>query len=475
MRPGTRSARPGVEASYDAYLRGHAGLAQLRVDSLGRPRSPLVPKRRAGAGRVDQAHARRRASARRRAGARLRDRQGAATTGSGRRTAARSSRSNPRDGSILAMASNPTYEPKLYTGHVSSGRSRTPASPPRAAERRTTRRSNRAISGLYPAGSTFKPVTALAALADAHHLARASRCPAPGRTRSTRRTARARSTASSTTGTSSSTRSMTLPTALAASCDTFFYQLGSTSTSCRRARAIRSRPGPRSSASAARPASTSAPESAGLLPTPEWRKRTFTPKTDPGNWQIDSLWKPGDSIQLTIGQKDLLVTPLQMARFYALIANGGKLVRPHIVQDVEEGGGNARSPARIVHRFTAPAPQPVGLDPTELAAVQDGLSRRPTPRYGTSTRRLRQLPGRDRRQDRDGREGDPGHSFGSVRPVVVVRLRACRHGRDPRARRLRADRERRPRRRRGGARGAEGLREVLPPARGHQPGPVHSD
>src|SRR3954471_18185710 len=105
------------------------------------------------------------------------------------------------------------------------------------------------------------------------------------------------------------------------------------------------------------------PESAGLLPTPEWRKRTYTPKTDPGNWRIDSLWKTGDSIQLTIGQKDLLVTPLQMARFYALLANGGKLVRPHLAQVVQEGGGTARSPARIVHTFTAPAPQAVGLDP----------------------------------------------------------------------------------------------------------------
>ena len=56
--------------------------------------------------------------------------------------------------------------------------------------------------------------------------------------------------------------------------------------------------------------------------------QTYTKKTDPGNWQIDRLWKPGDSIQLAIGQKDLTVTPLQMARFYALIANGGKLVTP---------------------------------------------------------------------------------------------------------------------------------------------------
>ena len=178
---------------------------------------------------------------------------------------------------------------------------------------------------------------------------------------------------------------MNLPTAIAASCDTFFYQLGysfykepPSAGHPLQAWAAKFGIGRRTGVDLG-------PENAGLLPTPEWRRRTFTAKTDPGNWQIDSLWKPGDSIQLTIGQKDLLVTPLQMARFYALIANGGNLVRPHIVQDVEEGGGNNRSPARVIHRFTAPAPQPVGLDPTNLAAVQDGLYQATHACFGTST------------------------------------------------------------------------------------------
>jgi penicillin-binding protein 2 len=177
---------------------------------------------------------------------------------------------------------------------------------------------------------------------------------------------------------------MTLPTAIAVSCDTFFYQLGYS---------FYKKP-----PSAGHPLQAWAakfgigrktgvdigPENSGLLPTPEWRDRTFTPKTD-RNWAIDHLWKPGDSIQLTIGQKDLLVTPLQMARFYALIANGGNLVQPHIVQTVVEGGGNSRSPARTVHRFTARPPQPVGLDPTYLAAVQDGLEQATQASYGTSS------------------------------------------------------------------------------------------
>jgi penicillin-binding protein 2 len=97
------------------------------------------------------------------------------------------------------------------------------------------------------------------------------------------------------------------------------------------------------------------------------------------------VWKPGDSIQLAIGQKDLLVTPLQMARFYALIANGGKLVRPHVVQDVQEGGGSRRSPARVVHSFTPPPARSVGLDPYYLQAVQDGLYQATHSSTGTAT------------------------------------------------------------------------------------------
>ena len=87
------------------------------------------------------------------------------------------------------------------------------------------------------------------------------------------------------------------------------------------------------------------PETGGLLPTPEWRQETFTKKSDPCCWEIDRLWKPGDSIQLAIGQKDVAVTPLQMARFYALLANGGKLVTPHVVEDVEQPGQNGAADA----------------------------------------------------------------------------------------------------------------------------------
>src|SRR5213596_3987815 len=149
---------------------------------------------------------------------------------------------------------------------------------------------------------------------------------------------------------------MTLPTALGASCDTYFYELGYRFYKLPAARRHpfqewASRFGFGRSTGIDLPG-----ELPGLLPTPEWRKAAYTPRTDPKEWRVDRLWKPGDSIQLAIGQKDLLVTPLQMARFYAVLANGGKLVRPHLVDDVTEGGGGHSQP-RVVKHFIAPPPQ----------------------------------------------------------------------------------------------------------------------
>ena len=162
---------------------------------------------------------------------------------------------------------------------------------------------------------------------------------------------------------------MTLPTALAADRATpTSTKSAIASTECRPIEGRACRRGRADSASARRPESTSVPERSGLLPTPDWRQKTYTKKTDPGHWQIDSLWKPGDSIQLAIGQKDLLVTPMQMARFYAMIANGGKLVTPHLLLDVEQPSSNG-SPGRAVPTPPAPAPEPTNVDAQALAVV----------------------------------------------------------------------------------------------------------
>jgi len=378
---GDKIGQAGVESTYDRYLRGRDGLAQLRVDSMGRPRSQLVQRRAPAAGEsirltldAGLQKAAERAVFYGINKARL-DGQWASDGGA-------IVALDPRNGAILAMASYPTYDPKLYTGRVSTKRLSNAGLMPATAEIHNYPSLNRAINGLYPAGSTFKPVTALAAL-ETHIISPSTTLGCTGHY-----------TVFKEDGTVAqvfdnwdpfANQAMQLPTALAASCDTFFYQLGKmfydlppSAGHPLQAWAARFGFGQKTGIDVG-------PESAGLLPTPEWRKRTFTAKTDPDNWQVDRLWKPGDSIQLTIGQKDLLVTPLQLARFYAILANGGKLVQPHLAERVEEGAtGRSRSPSRVVHTFQAAAPRPLGIDPTYLSAVQDGLYQATHSSVGTS-------------------------------------------------------------------------------------------
>jgi len=371
----------GLESVYDRYLRGQDGLKQLTVDSLGHPRSNFVwtrlPKPGQSIRLTLDLKLQRAAEDAIRYGIGLAYGHQQYQADGGAIVAL-----DPRDGSILAMASYPTYDPRVYTGRVTAKRLAAAGLTGATAEQMNYPGLNRAIDGVYPAGSTWKPVTALAAL-ETHTISSSTELPCTPDF----------SVPNQFGGPPQVFKNvdpgidmmMNLPTALEVSCDTWFYRVGYDFYNA--------------PPSAGHPLQDWAakfgfgrhtgvdvgPESSGLLPTPEWRKRAFTRKTDPGNWQIDRVWKPGDSIQLAIGQKDLLVTPLQMARFYALIANGGKLVRPHVVQDVQEGGGSRRSPARVVHSFTPPPARSVGLDPYYLQAVQDGLYQATHSSTGTAT------------------------------------------------------------------------------------------
>ena len=61
-----------------------------------------------------------------------------------------------------------------------------------------------------------------------------------------------------------------------------------------------------------------------------------------------------------------------MARFYSMIANGGKLVTPHVVKDIEKAGDNRRAP-KVIQLFQPPPPQQTRVDPGALQVVRQGL------------------------------------------------------------------------------------------------------
>src|SRR4051794_14437079 len=361
---GDTIGQSGIESIYDRYLRGTPGLEIQRVDSLGRQlgtNTLVVPPHTGNTVRLTlDLKLQMAAEDALRFGiehARNSGCQGCWYSNGGAIVAL-----DPRDGSIRAMASNPTYPPSLYVGRVRQRALDAAGLTPRTAEGANFPALNRVINAAYPPGSVFKPVTAIAAMQE-HILQPFESLLCTGQYEKNGQIFK--------NWDPFVNEAMTLTTALARSCDTYFYQVGY------RFYGMPERLGPRLQAWASRfgfgqkTGVDLGSERSGLLPTPDWRRQTYTKKTDP-NWRIDSLWKPGDSIQLAIGQKDLLVTPLQMARFYAAIANGGKLVTPYLVQDVEQPGDN-RTPTVVKRRFMPAPPQPTGVDPAALSVVRQGL------------------------------------------------------------------------------------------------------
>jgi penicillin-binding protein 2 len=270
------------------------------------------------------------------------------------------------------MASYPTYQPSIFVGHKDAQKL-APLLNPKVADAANHPGINRAIDASYPPGSTFKPVTALAAMQE--HLV----TPFEQLQCSPVYTAYKQPFLN---WTPLINQSMTLTTALAESCDTYFYELG------RRFYVLPSDRGHPLQGWAHRfglgdkTGIDIGPEVSGLIPTPEWRCKAYG--GPPCSGYVDRIWKPGYSIQMAIGQGQILVTPLQMTRLFALIANGGKLVTPHIADDIEIPG-TKNQPARVLRRFGAQSPQPSGVDPTALSYVQRGLDEATHSPIGTSS------------------------------------------------------------------------------------------
>jgi penicillin-binding protein 2 len=373
-RAGDEIGQAGVESSYDSWLRGKPGQAQMRVDSHGRPRSVLTLTHPSQAGQALRLTldlgVQKAAESALAYGIRLAQNNGQWAARGGAIVAI-----DPTDGSILGMASSPTYKPSVFAGRVTTKALAAAGLTTATAEQKNFPSVNRALAGTYPPGSVFKPVTALAAMQE-HLLSPYAYVPCTGSyTSPNDRNAKKQVFHNWDPFVN---QTMDLPTALAYSCDTYFYALGDKFWALP---AERGSPQQRWASRFGFGAHTGidlGPEARGLLPTPDWRKRTFTAKTDPCCWQVDRLWKPGDSIQLAIGQKDLLVTPLQMARFYALVANGGKLVTPHLMLDVE----NLNKTAVPVPAL--PAPQASNVDAAALAIVRQGLYEATHVSFGTS-------------------------------------------------------------------------------------------
>jgi len=253
-----------------------------------------------------------------------------------------------RTGAVLAMASVPTFDPNMFNPGVPS---ETIQSVLQNEERPMI---NRAFGGLYPPGSTFKPITMLAGL-ESRRLNLAERAVCGGSLQIGNRSFGCwkRDGHGSVDG----------PMAMRQSCDVWFYQKGMATGVEQIERMSRMFGlGRATGFDVGR-------EHQGLVPSPDWKRR-----------EKQERWWDGDTAQLSIGQSFLLVTPLQMAVMSAAFANGGTVLRPFVVQRIESPGGEVLQDTQPETRgqVTASPQNMEAVRRTLLGAVQeaDGTSHR---------------------------------------------------------------------------------------------------
>jgi penicillin-binding protein 2 len=209
---------------------------------------------------------------------------------------------DPRNGEILAMLSLPSYDPNEFAKGIE------PAAWAALSKDPLTPLMNRVVQGQYSPGSTFKIPMALAALQEGV-ITPQTKFHCPGFLNVYNTTFRCHKVEGH--GTVDLTR------AIALSCNVYFYNVGIRLGIDRVSRYARR-------AGLAAPTGVDLPaEVSGLMPDPDWKRKVYKDK-----------WYPSETVSISIGQGGVLATPLQMARLAALVANGGRLVQPHLIKAV---------------------------------------------------------------------------------------------------------------------------------------------
>jgi len=240
---------------------------------------------------------------------------------------------NPKTGEVIAMASNPAYNPNALIS-------------PYAAPAGEQSFLNRATQGAYPPGSTFKPVTMAAGLEKAG-LKPLSTFFDPGYWDGLGEAFRKFNWNTAGDGT------IDFVNGLSRSNNVVFYEVG------KRVQDVDEFALPNMAQAFGLGHTTGisgVEEIAGQIPDPDWKVATK-----------GEQWLPGDGVNMAIGQGDVLATPLQMATLYAAIANGGTLYRPKVVQKI----GSNNEPPEDVWQPEVMGTLPVSAE--NLQAIQQGL------------------------------------------------------------------------------------------------------
>lgn len=371
----------GVEYLYEKELRGEAGSANYTVDALGRVVTPrnadgtradgqeeVAPESLppnsiqdpvAGKSLVLTLDVELQKAAEQELQDALARAQGEGYTGEGGAVVAM----DPRNGEVLAMASAPDFDPQLFVGGI-NGEEELATFEALNSEYANSPFTNRAITAAYPGASTFKVFTGLAGfmydvIDQNTTVTDNGACWAPASAPgacwySWRQTYNGEG---ATHGTQNYSQ------AVADSNDKYFYQVADwiwqKTDDVNLLPKFYEQYGFGSKTGIDLPGETE-----GRIPTKEW----FDWYREEFGSADNREWGVADWVNMSIGQGDVLVSPLQMAQSYALIQNGGTLVTPHVGKEVRNQFDNN------VQRKIDPAPEgKVDFDPVALESLMQGL------------------------------------------------------------------------------------------------------
>ncbi|HXW50553.1 MAG TPA: penicillin-binding protein 2 [Candidatus Acidoferrales bacterium] len=333
----------GLEYTYDRWLRGRAGGRRIKVNSAGAAVAsfqsfPAIPGNDLVLN-IDW-HLQEAAET---ALARQID---VIAKRVGQRTGGAAIVEDPNTGAILAFVSQPNIDPNDFAGGISQKRYALYLADPLHSL------FNRAISGAYPTGSTFKLITSSAALGSGLMDVNSTRyCGGAfdlnGYIFNDDR--------------AGGHGTLDIPTAISESCDVFFYQVGH-ELGIDRLDRFAAAYGIGHQTRIDLPGETS-----GILPTPAWKQREY-----------DDAWYGGDTVNMAIGQGYLEASPIQMLKVVSAVANGGTLYQPHVVSQIKDPHG------RVIASFPPVVEGHVPVSAQDLALIRKGMLGAIESGYGTA-------------------------------------------------------------------------------------------
>jgi penicillin-binding protein 2 len=395
VQQGTVVGQNGLEYSYDRYLRGRPGATRMQVDALGRPKGQF-PQRLPVQGKqlrlsldLDLQRAGQQAMA---------EAGGIPITNGVKNRGGAFVAMDPRTGEVLAMGSFPSFDPNIFAKPLRQSVFRRLNSEETGAPL-----VNRAINGLYPTGSTFKLITAVAGMQ--------SGVISPDTVISDPGAIQIGNIVFQNAGRQAH-GAIAMRDALRVSSDVYFYRLGAQMNGVggdilqRWARRL----------GMGRRTGIDLPnEFDGLIPSPAWRNRLYRRQL------TDRPWSVGDNVNLSVGQGDLQATPLQLAVAYSTVISDGRVPQPHLGLRIEDAGG------RLLQRVDPPPARRFNLDDSYRQAILDGLQGAAGAAGGTSADVFkgfgRTVMGKTGTAERPGQEDQSwyvAYAPDQRRPIVVA-------------------------------------------------------